>query len=320
MREHPRAQTPAPIAVGDAGDMTIERGQYAEGAAPIVVQASGSATLDQLTRNARTARATDIYLTAGVAPMHRVGGELVQGGANAMDADTIARELGIVATADARAAWAETGIGTFAYGDGAGRVRVTLGRDAKGPTAALRLLPEEAPAVERLNLGKAGEWLGGGRGMVLVVGGAGAGKTVALASLVRALADKGKRVTTIEHPIEMVHATPFVSQRAVGDHVPTARAGVAAALAEGADAIALGHVGSADAAAALVEAASSGTLVLAAVTALNAATAVERVIGYLDAGFKDLGRAALGEAMVGAVRVTVGKGGARSYETSNRPG
>jgi Tfp pilus assembly pilus retraction ATPase PilT len=312
----PSAGVPA---VADAGDMFIERGQYAEGPAAAVPTASGSTTLDQLTRSARQARATDIYLAPGSVPMHRVGGELVQGGAGTMEAEGISREIGVVATAEARAAWSETGIGTFTYSDGAGRIRVTLGRDQRGPNVALRLLPEEAPALERLNLGKVSEWLGG-RGLVLVVGSAGAGKTVALAACVRSLGDRGKRVVTIEHPIEMHHGAPSISQRAVGEHVPSARVGVAAALSEGADAIVVGSVDSAESAAAVVDAVAGGGLVLATVNAQTGAAGLERVLGFLDTNQRDPARSVLSEALLGAVRVSVGRGGARSYETQPKAG
>ena len=315
-----RAQTPpAGVPASDPGEMLIERGQYAEAPAAAAPVASGSTTLDQLTRAARQARATDIYLSSGAVPMHRVGGELVQGGSSALDGEAISRELGIVATADARAMWNETGVGTFTYSDGSGRIRVTLGRDHRGPSAALRLLPEDPPGLDRLNLGKAGEWLGG-RGLVLVVGAAGAGKTVTLAAMVRALGERGKRVVTIEQPIEIHHAAPSISQRAVGDHVPSVRAGVAAALAEGADAIVIGAIYSADAAAALVDATTGGALVLTTVCAANAGSALERILGLLDGNQRDLGRSVLGEATLGTVRVSVGRGGARSYEASTRPG
>lgn len=313
-RQTPVAGVP-PIA--DAGDMTIERGQYAEGPSSAAPAMSGSLALDQLTRGARSARATDIYLATGAVPMHRVGGELVQGGANAMDAESISRELGLVATADARGLWTEQGIGTFTYSDGQGRIRVTLGRDQRGPNAALRLLPEEAPALDRLQLSKAGEWLGL-RGLVLVVGAAGAGKTLALASLTRAVSDRQKRVVTIEQPIEMHHSAPSISQRAVGDHVPSVRAGVEAALAEGADAIAIGAVHTTDAARGLVDAVAGGALVIATVNAANASQALDRILGFLDAGERDFGRSILGEATLGSVRVSVGRGGQRSYELSGR--
>lgn len=318
MRDHARPQTPAPAPVAEVGELSIERGQYAE-APTTAPAASGSATLDQLTRAARSARATDIYLAAGAVPMHRVAGEIVQGGANAMDADSISREIGIVATAQARGAWSEVGVGTFTYSDGNGRLRVTLGRDLRGPTAALRLLPADAPLLERLNITKAVEWLSG-RGLVLVVGAAGAGKTVALASMVRELGERQKRVVMIEQPIEIHQAAPSVSQRAVGEHVPSIKAGVEAALAESADAIAIGAVASADAAAAVIDAVLGGALVLATVTAPNPNVGIDRIVGLIEASGRDLGRSVLGDAMLGSVRVGVGRGGARSYETSGRAG
>jgi len=312
-----RETPPAGVPVGDVGEMTIERGQY--GDAALDVEPTGTVTLDQLTRSARQARATDVYLQTGAVAMHRVGGEIVQGGSAPMDAEAISRELGIVATPEAREGWSERGIGTFTYNDGNGRVRVTLGRDHRGPNAALRLLPEEAPGLDRLSMGKASEWLGG-RGLILIVGAAGAGKTVALHALVRALGERGKRVVTIEHPIEIHHAAQSISQRAVGDHVPSATAGVAAATAEAADAIAIGDVNSADAATALVDAVLGGGLVLATVTAPSGTLAVERAVSWLDAGAQALGRSILGEALLGAVKVSVGRGGARAYEASTRSG
>ena len=313
----PRQTPPAGVPLPPAGEMTIERGQY--GDAPALTVETGTVTLDQLTRSARQARATDIYLQSGAVPMHRVGGELVQGGAAAMDADTISRELGIVATPAAREGWMEHGIGTFTYSDGNGRVRVTLGRDQRGPNATLRLLPDDAPGLDRLNMGKAGEWLNG-RGLVLIVGAAGAGKTVALHALVRTLGERTKRVVTIEQPIEMHHDAPSISQRAVGDHVPSAVAGVGAATAEAADAIEIGSVNSTDAAAALVDAVLGGGLVLATITAPSANLAVERAIAWLPTEAQALGRSILGDALLGAVKVSVGRGGARAYEASTRSG
>jgi twitching motility protein PilT len=313
----PRAPTPdaesAREPAVEAGG--IERGQYdAPGGGQAIAVASGSAALDQLTRAARAARATDLYLVAGAPPQHRVNGELVPGG-NALDVETISREVGAVATAEARATWHDAGVGVFTYADGGGRIRVTLGRDSRGPTAALRLLPDEAPTLERANLGRVGDWMSG-RGLVVVTGAAGAGKTVALAALVRAASERGRRVVTLEQPIEIVVST--ACQRAIGEHVPTAQAGAAAAISEGADVLALGAVASADGAAALLQAVLAGHLVIATIPAPNAAVALERAIELLDGGEREFGRAVLSEALVGTVKAVVGRGGARAFEVAPR--
>ena len=177
---------------------------------------SGSPLLDQLTAAARAAYASDIYLSAGSPAFQRVGGELAAtADRGVLDAETVSRELGIVAPAEARGAWTERGSATFTYGDGMGRVRVTLSRDHRGPGATLRLLVGEPPAYDRLGVPReVGAWLDQ-RGLVLVAGAAGSGKTTTLAALVKALGERGRRVIAIEDPIELVAREP-VDQPARG--------------------------------------------------------------------------------------------------------
>jgi twitching motility protein PilT len=307
---------------GGGGDMSIERGQYDGPAIGIIgaAPASGSAVLDQLTRSARGARANDIFLTAGMAPQQRVAGELTQLGAP-MDAESISRELGLIAPPEARAAWTEgDGHAVFAYGDGLGRVRVTLGRDRRGPTATLRLLPEEPPTLDRLNLAQTAQWLDGG-GLILVAGPSGVGKTIVFAALVKTLGDRGRRVVAIEDPIELVQGGDTISQREVGVHVASVAAGIAAGVAEGADVIAVGAVREADAVRAVASAVAAGHLVLATVNAPAANEALNRVLAHLAGDDRDSARHVLSGSLIGVIRPTVSREG-RRYEVvpGNRPG
>lgn len=313
----PRPQ-PAASSAGGGDEMAIERGQYAD-AAPAVSAVSGSALLDSWTTAARGSRATDIYLATGAGPVARVGGDLQAiGDRGALDAETISRELGIVAPAEARAAWTEHGSATFTYSDGMGRVRVMLVRDHRGPGAALRLLVGEPPQAERLGLGsEAIGWLGN-RGLILVAGPSGAGKTTTIASLVRSLADKQRRVVTLEDPIEIVHAgSSWVSQRAVGEHVPTVSAGVAAAMLEGADAIVVGAVSTPEAAAAVLDAVAGGHLVVASITTTLPRQSSERLVDLLPAAVRDLGRATLQAGLIGTIAPVL-KGTGRTFEVLAR--
>jgi twitching motility protein PilT len=308
----PRAVT-APAEV-DPGEMAIERGQYGE--AEIAGRTtSGSALLDQWTTAARSARATDVLIATGAAPVARVGSELQPiGDRGVLDAEMISRELGIVAPAEARAAWTEHGLATFTYGDGMGRVRATLSRDHRGPGAALRLLVGEPPALERLGMSReVGGWLDE-RGLVLVAGPPGSGKTTTLAALVRALADRRRRVIAFEDPIEIVHAgSPWVSQRAVGEHVPSIAQGVHAALHEGADAIVVGTISTPPVAQAVVDAVAAGALVLATIAAVGAAAAVDRLVDLMPHDRRDLTRSTLQHGLLGTISPVV-KAGARSFE------
>jgi len=312
----PARPTPTPVRSAGGGDldMTIERGQYDAGPAPVAVTSSGSAFLDQLTTTARGGRASDIYLHAGIPPLVRAAGELSASGA-ALDGEQLSREVGIVASPEARAAWQEHRIATFAYGDGAGRVRVTLTRDHRGPVAALRLLHGEAPPLDRLGLGEVAGWLDA-RGLIVVAGPSGAGKTTTLAALVRGLGERRKCVVMLEDPIELLQTGPTISQRAIGEHVLSFTEGVTSAMREGADAIVVGAVTSVDAAAAVIEAVAGGHLVLTTLVAPSAATALERLLDRLPAEQREHARGLLAHALVGTVTPIVGRGGARNFEIS----
>lgn len=309
----PRAATPPPV--GGADDMLIERGQYDSGpvaTAAAVTTPSGSGFLDGLTQQARGSRATDLYLSVGAPAVMRAGGQLAAVGDRPLDAEQLSRELGVVASAEARGAWAEHGTATFAYGDGAGRVRVTLGRDARGPRASLRLLHGEGPPLDRLGLGAAAAWLDA-RGLIVVSGASGAGKTTTLAALVRALGERRRVVISIEDPIEITHAAPSISQRAVGEHVSSFVAGVAAAMREGADAIVVGAVVNADGAAAVVDAVAGGHLVLTTVAS------IAHLLDRLPHDQREYARSQCSGHLLGTITPVVGAGGQRSFEVANRP-
>ncbi len=275
----------------------------------------GSALLDHLTAGGRAAYASDIYLNAGSPAFQRIGGELAATADRALiDGDTLARELGQVAPSEARSAWAERGLAVFAYGDGAGRVRVTLTRDHRGPGATLRLLPAEAPPLAGLGLEGVADWLRD-RGLVLVAGPSGCGKTTTLAALVRALGEQRRRVVTIEDPIEIVHVSGWISQRAIGDHVPGVGEGVTGAMREGADAIAIGAVHSAADAAAVIEAVAGGHLVLTTLTVPRAGVAVDRLLDRLPPEQREVARALCVDAYLGTIGPVVTRSG-RSFEVA----
>ena len=309
----PTVRTPRPAVPTAGEDMAIERGQY-DGTSPVVAT-SGSTLLDQLTTTARGARATDLYLATGMSPMIRVAGELEPAGDRGpLDAETLSREIGTVAPANVRGAWTETGVGTFTYGDGTGRVRATLARDHRGPCATLRLLVGEPPALDRLGLAnEVPSWLDR-RGLIVVAGPSGSGKTTTLSALVRALGEQHRRVISFEDPIEIVHASsPSISQRAVGEHVPGLAAGVASAIHEGADAIVIGAVASTEAARAMLDAVGAGLLVLTTVTVPAARLAIDVVVDLLPIESRDLARVLLADGHLGTIAPIV-RGAQWSYE------
>ncbi|HSN25548.1 MAG TPA: ATPase, T2SS/T4P/T4SS family [Kofleriaceae bacterium] len=309
-RQQQRAQTdvtPPPQ------ELPIERGQYA--VPDNAGSTSGSYVLDQLTQAARQARASDVLIATGAAPaMRTMTGIQPLADSRAMDAEAISREIGIVAPADVRAQWTETGLAMFTYGDGVGRVRATLTWDHRGPGATLRLLVGEPPAIDRIGIGReVSAWLEE-RGLVIVAGPTGIGKTTTLAALVRSLGEAGKRVVTLEDPIEIIHVTsPWISQRAIREHVPTLAEGVACAMREGADAIVIGAVTNAEGANALIDCVNAGHLVLTTIATTKARHAVDQLVDLLPYDRRDLARAALDHGLLGSIAPVI-KAGGRSYE------
>lgn len=304
---------------GGGGEMEIERGQYDAGpvdtSAPSV--SSGTVLLDSLTTAARAARATDIFLSAGAVPLVRAGGELsAVTERGAIDGDVLSRELGVVAPTDVRSAWSEGGHATFAYGDGAGRVRVVLTRDQRGVGAALRLLHAEPPPLAGLGLDGIARWLDG-RGLIVIAGPAGAGKTTVQAAIVRALGERRRQVVSIEDPIEMVQASPSISQRAVREHVATIADGVAGASHEGVDVISVCAVHSAPDALAVLDAVAAGHLVVITITA-PPRLALERLIAALPPEHRELGRAVFAETLLGTVATQIGPAGSRTVSVLPR--
>ena len=302
----------APQEQSDASEMYIERGQY--DAPTGTPKSSGSALLDLLTSQARAANASDLILTAGSAAFMRVNGQLTATNArSAIDGDLLSRELGVVAPPEARSRWLDKGTAMFTYGDGLGRVRVTLTRDHRGPGASLRLLVGEPPTLEELGLAEVDHWLDD-RGLILIGGPSGAGKTTTLAAMVRGIGEHRRRVVALEQPIEIVHVSPWISQRAIGEHVPNVREGVEAAMREGVDAIVIGSAQTPESAAAVIEAAIGGHLVITTVVSPTAEVAAERLIDRLPADSRKGAEQVIAQMLLGRMAPIIGLDGERTFE------
>lgn len=284
--EPPRPAPPVTMAeperVGElASALAIERTQYGEGASDA---AQMQALLGRLISWARAQRASELRLCSGAPAMARVDRAWVSAGEQPLDGDVLARELGVLAPAGARASWLERGEGWFVIADDTGRMRVTLGRDLLGPRATVRFLRAEAPTCEALGVPEALRSLLRGRGLIVVAGAAGSGKSTTLAALVRDLGlGLGVPVCSLEEPIELAQrANALISQREIGVHVESFAAGVRSAMREGSHAIALGRCDDEPSVTALSHALDAGHLVLVEVAASSSATALARLLGWVS--------------------------------------
>ncbi len=264
--------------------------------------------LEVLLTTARRAGATDVLLLAGQAPVARIRGELAPLAERPLDADQLEADLSAMVSTEVRARWNDVGGAVFATGGGTGgggRLRVTWSRDRHGTTAAIRLVAADAPALDRLGVPAGIEaWLGGG-GLVLVAGLAGSGRTTAQAALVGRIATgRSASIITLEQPIEILFSSrrSTISQREVPTHVASVALGLALAVREGANVISVSELDSPASAAAALEAARAGALVVACVAAPDAVAGIESVIALAgQATSPELARGLLADTLAGVL-------------------
>jgi twitching motility protein PilT len=227
---------------------------------------------------------SDLHLTAGIQPMVRLRGELerLTGWApmSPGDVEVIARGM---LTPSQWTAFVDEQELDFAHGvAGVGRFRVNLYRQRGSVGAAFRVIPRKILDLDSLGLPPVVSSLAQlQRGLVLVTGPTGSGKSTTLASLLDvANRTRTGHILTIEDPIEYVHkhAGCIVNQREVG--VDTAGFGIALkhALRQDPDIILVGELRDLETTAVAVTAAETGHLVLATLHTRSAATTVDRLI------------------------------------------
>jgi twitching motility protein PilT len=285
-------------------EMVVERTAYDVRAA---VPAAGPVVLDDVLASARHAGASDLYLMSGAPPLGRIAGDLVALGEKPpFDAESLARDLGAIASPEARATWHERGDAVFAHeSPTAGRMRVHWIRDHRGPGASIRMIAAAAPAADKLGIPELGlRLIEARRGLVLVTGPSGSGKSTTIAALIEhANTNRNAFVVTIETPIEITYDLRrcVISQREVGTHVRASADGVRAAWREGADVIVIGRGDDPDALAAALDAVGGGALVVVGITAQGVAQGIERMIEVGSRVRGDAMRGAVADALIGGV-------------------
>lgn len=241
-------------------------------------------TIEQLLEQVVQTEASDLHLQVGLPPMLRVDGKLkpVTDG-TVLTADvmeklimpTLDDEQKQILTRDKEIDY------SFAYGT-AGRFRVNAFHERGNLAAALRLIPTQIRTVEELGMPNIlNKFTELPRGLVLVTGPTGSGKSTTLAAMVDKInTEKASHIITIEDPIEYAHQskTSMVVQREV--HFDTNSFGVAlrSVLREDPDVVLIGEMRDLETIAAAITIAETGHLVLATLHTNSAAQTVDRII------------------------------------------
>jgi twitching motility protein PilT len=258
--------------------------------------------LESLLREAQQLQASDVHLSAGMPPLVRVAGALQPLDPNAMGNAPIRAMIDSVLPESQRRQFAEGAACDFAFSiDGLGRYRANAYRQQRGVGLALRPIPEVVPTLESIQapalLGSLAEH---DRGLVLIVGSTGSGKSTTLAAMVDQVnRTAAKHVLTIEDPVEFIY-TPdraLITQREVGRDTPSFTDALKAALREDPDVILLGEMRDLETIRLALTAAEMGHLVLATFHTATAAQAVERIVDVFSGSERDLARTLLADVL-----------------------
>jgi twitching motility protein PilT len=266
-------------------------------------------TLHELLRGAITQQASDVHLSAGLAPRVRVHGALTPLALSSTPAvltDGMLREMLGELMDEAQLAQLTRGHEVdFAFTvPTLGRFRANVFVQQHGCSAVMRHIPSDAPTLAALRAPKALAELLQRIGILLVTGPTGSGKSTTLASMVQHLNTQTRQhIVTLEDPIEFVHVSQqcLITQREIGTHSPSFTHALRAALREDPDVILVGELRDAETIRLALTAAETGHLVLASLHTRNAAAAVERIVDVFDAHEKALVRTQLSDALVGVV-------------------
>ena len=245
---------------------------------------------------------SDLHLVSGQAPRIRIHGVLHKVRFRDLSVEDIERLLEEFMPESAREPYRERMAADFAYAvEGLGRFRVNVSRHQAGLSAVLRVIPNQVPDLASLRLPSAvSAVLEQPKGLVLVTGPTGAGKSTTLAAMIDHLNRTRKgHIVTIEDPIEHVHEykSCVVTQREVGAHTPSFHEALRAAVREDPDVIMVGELRDRETMALALTAAETGIQVLGTLHTNGAVRTVDRLVNAFPAARQDQIRVLLADSL-----------------------
>jgi twitching motility protein PilT len=274
--------------------------------------------IENLLRVVLERKSSDLHLAVGSPPMIRVDGEMERLKWRTLTEVDYENLIGPIAPANLWDDWKHTGDADFAYtmGDQA-RFRVNLFKQEQGAGAVLRMIPPRVLTCEDLGVPPQVTAVGRlARGLVLVTGPTGSGKSTTLAALLDKInRTKALHIVTIEDPVEFVHVSnkSIITHRELGPDTPSFSSALKAALREDPDVILVGELRDLETMSMALQAAETGLLVFGTLHTNSAAKAIDRLIDGFPSEEQDQVRTVLSEVLKGVVAQVLlkKKGGGR---------
>jgi twitching motility protein PilT len=272
---------------------------------PTASQAGQPDSLAAIVELARERNHSDVHLGVGEEPRFRSRGDMVGTGWPVTTGPQFDRWVGEMLDAEAlqRFRHDKEYDGSFAFEQV--RVRINLLESLRGPAMVLRLIPGTIASLEELQLPAVLQELAARpKGLVLVTGPTGSGKSTTLAAMIdwinRTMA---RHILTIEDPVEFVHDSrrSLVRQREVGRHTLEFHNALRAALREDPDVILIGEIRDGVTLTTALEASQTGHLVFGTLHTNSAVRTVERVLGMVPPSDQESLRRSLAESLLGVI-------------------
>jgi len=274
-------------------------------APPPESSASPSPSLEQIVRVAYEQGHSDVHLGIGESPRFRARGEIIRSDWPPTEPCEFQDWLGELLTPQQIDHFRQCKEFDGAHAFSFVRVRINLLDALKGAAMVLRLIPQKILSLDDLKLPHVlQELCAHPKGLLLVTGPTGSGKSTTLAAMIDWInSNQSRHILTIEDPIEFVHESrkSLIRQREVGRHTLHFHHALRAALREDPDVILVGEIRDKETLSTAMEAAQTGHLVFGTLHTNSAVKTVERVLGMYKPEEQESVRHSLAESLMGII-------------------